>query len=81
MDYRGWIIYTYVGKTTHNKKPHLKGKIGGWFGQSPWWFEDNKYRTVIHNENVDSYIEIIFPEENTEEEKSRGLDNYGLVIK
>ena len=54
--------------------------MGELFGQSPWWFEDNKYRTIIHNENVDSHIEIIFPEENTEEEKSRGLDKYGMII-
>lgn len=80
MDYQGWKIYTHTGKPTHNEKRHLKGKMGGWFGQSPWWFEDNKYRTMIHNENVDSSIEIIFREETTEEEKSRGLDKYGMVI-
>ena len=80
MDYQGWKIYTHTGKPTHNEKRHLKGKMGGWFGQSPWWFEDNKYRTMIHNENVDSSIEIIFREETTEEEKSRGLDKYGIVF-
>jgi len=80
VDYNGFKIYAYVGKPTPNKKRHLKSKMGRWFGQPPWEFEDNKYRTIIHNENVHSYNEIIFPEENTEEEKSRGLDKYGLII-
>lgn len=80
LDYQGWKIYAYAREVTPNKKHHLTSKMGELFGQSPWWFEDNKYRTIIHNENVDSRIEIIFPEENTEEEKSRGLDKYGMVI-
>lgn len=80
LDYQGWKIYAYAREVTPNKKHHLKSKMGELFGQSPWWFEDNKYRTIIHNENVDSRIEIIFPEEKTEEEKSRGLDKYGMVI-
>jgi len=80
LDYQGWKIYAYAREVTPNKKRHLKSKMGELFGQSPWWFEDNKYRTIIHNENVDSHIEIIFPEENTEEEESRGLDKYGMVI-
>ncbi len=80
MNYQGFKIYAYVGKPTPNKKRHLKSKMGRWFGQSPWWFEDNEYRTIIHNENVDSRVEITFQEENTEEEKSRGLDKYGMII-
>ena len=74
--YHGWKIYTHVGKPT----PACMYKLKGWFGQGEWSFEDNQYRILIHNENIDSRIEIIFPEENTEEEKSRGLDKYGVII-
>jgi hypothetical protein len=80
LDYQGFKIYTYVGKPTPNEKRHIKSKMGRRFGQPPWWLEDNKYRTVIHNENFDYHTQIIFPEENTEEEKSRGLDKYGMII-
>lgn len=78
--YHGWKIYTHVGKPTPNKIPHLKSKLRGWFGQGEWLFE-NGYRTMIYNENVDSPIEVVFSEVTTEEEKSRGLTKYGIVIK
>lgn len=77
--YHGWKIYAHIGKVTRNKIPHLKSKIRVWFEQGEWSFEDN-YRTIIYNENVDSPIEVVFKEETTEEEKSRGLNKYGIVI-
>jgi len=80
VDYNGFKIYAYAREVTPNKEHHLKSKMGELFGQPPWWFEDNSYRTIIHNENFDYYTQVIFPEENTEEEKSRGLDKYGMVI-
>ena len=78
--YHGWKIYTHVGKPTPNKIPLLKSKLRGLFGQGEWSFE-NGYRTMIYNENVDSPIEVVFNEVTTEEEKSRGLTKYGVVIK
>jgi len=77
--YHGWKIYTHVGKPTPNKIPLLKSKLRGLFGQGEWSFE-NGYRTMIYNENVDSPIEVVFNEVTTEEEKSRGLTKYGVVI-
>jgi len=63
LDYQGWKIYAYAREVTPNKKRHLKSKMGELFGQSPWWFEDNKYRTIIHN-GLDKYgmvIQSLYP--------------------
>lgn len=77
--YNGWKIYAHIGKVTPNNFPHKKSKLRGWFGQGEWLFEDN-YRIMIYNVNVGSPIQVVFREESTEEEKSRGLKKYGIVF-
>lgn len=77
--YHGWKIYAHVGKVAHNDFPDLKRKIKRQFNQGEWSFEDND-RTFIHNQNIDSPIEVLFVDETTEEEKAMGLNRYGIVF-
>jgi len=78
--YHGWRIYTHVGKVKYNEIPDLKRKIKSWFDQKEWAYEDN-HKTLIYHENSGSQIEVIFEEETTEQEKSMGLNRYGIVFK
>jgi len=78
--YHGWRIYAHVGRIAHGRIPELKSRIKDWFNQGEWTIEDN-CKTLIHNQTIDSQIEVIFKEETTAEEKSKGLTNYGIVFK
>lgn len=77
--YKGWRIYTHVGKVPHNEIPDLKRKIKGWFDQGEWVYEDN-YKTLIYK-TVNLPVQVIFEDELTEQEKSMGLNKYGIVFK
>jgi hypothetical protein len=78
--YNGWKIYTHVGKVPRSEIPDLKRKIKSWFDQGEWVYEDN-HKTTIYHPTIHSQIEIIFQEETTEQEKSKGLSKYGIVFK